>query len=118
MNGKFERAERTKSPEWLSVFTLQLIGAVLIALALRRIFFLSGRVEEAQKTSCIVLGVIMFALGCGTFYLCSRLSRQYQTRPGFLYARQHTGRILRYALVIVITLTLLFPVLWLSLIHI
>ena len=40
MNGKFERAERTKSPEWLSVFTLQLIGAVLIALALRRIFFL------------------------------------------------------------------------------
>ena len=47
MNGKFERAERTKSPEWLSVFKLQLIGAVLIALALRRIFFLSGRVEEA-----------------------------------------------------------------------
>ena len=115
MNGKFERAERTKSPEWLSVFTLQLIGAVLIALALRRIFFLSGRVEEAQKTSCIVLGVVMFALGCGTFYLCSRLSRQYQTRPGFLYARQHTGRILRYALVIVITLTLLFPVLWMLL---
>ncbi len=115
MNGKFERAERTKSPEWLSVFTLQLIGAVLIALALRRIFFLSGRVEEAQKTSCIVLGVVMFALGCGTFYLCSRLSRQYQTHPGFLYARQHTGRILRYALVIVITLTLLFPALWMLL---
>ena len=37
MNGKFERAERTKSPEWLSVFTLQLIGAVLIALAPQQI---------------------------------------------------------------------------------
>ena len=40
MNGKFERVERAKSPEWLSVFMLQIIGAVMIALALRRIFFL------------------------------------------------------------------------------
>ena len=64
MNGKFERAERTKSPEWLSVFTLQLIGAVLIALALRRIFFLSGPGGRGTED-------LLYCAGC--CHVCSGL---------------------------------------------
>lgn len=115
MNGTFERRERPKSPEWASVFLLEIIAAALIAAALRRVFFLSGRVEEMQRGACILTGIALLAAGCAIFYLCSRLSRRYRTRPGFLYARQRTGRAVRYVLVIAIMLILLFPVLWMLL---
>lgn len=113
MNGLLERKKHRISSEWMGVFALEIVGTVLVLLALRRLFFLSGRVE--QKTSCILLGSVMLLAGIGVFWFCHRLKALYQNHEGFLHTKRETGNVLKHLLAVLVTLLLLFPILWMLL---
>jgi multiple sugar transport system permease protein len=100
---------------WMGVFALYVLGLGLFATGAWRLAFLAGRVAaEAQSIyggfslALMALGVLAIAVG----WWVGRCARGLD---GYCKAHNGTQRVLKYVAAILITLVLLFPVLWMLL---
>ncbi len=100
---------------WLGVLGMYGLACALVATGLWRTLVLAGRVAPEGRAAFSAISAVLVTLGAAIALGAWRLGRTMRHLAGYCRAHRRTGVTLKYALVTLIALVLLFPVLWMLL---